>query len=279
MKQQTVQKQLNIKSYKRLYGLLAGEHKSFLSGNGLDFRELREYSTNDDIRRMNWKVTAKRGEPCINLFNEDKKLNIVLVYLVSGGIYFGSVRSKKEVMDEIFANLSYAAFLKKDSVSTLFFSEKEEYYRGNSTNKSVLLRDFFELESLEILGKEIDFKLLEDCLLQRVKRKSLFFFVGDFLEMPDFRVLSAKHEIYCAVVRDRYEEDISYFGNCSIVDANTKTSSKFYGNHSVIKEYQKLIESHDRVLFDRFRKLKIKAKKVYTNDNIIPILASLVKDR
>ncbi|MDX9743786.1 MAG: DUF58 domain-containing protein [Arcobacteraceae bacterium] len=269
---------LHIKSYKRLYSHLLGENKSGLGGNGLNFRELREYNTSDDIRHLNWKVTARTNNPCVNLFDEDKKLNITLVYLVSGGIYFGSIRSKKEVMDEIFANLYFAGLGKKDRVSSVVFSEYEEAGTSPSQNKSSMMRALQNISKLEVLGKNVDFNTLEQHLLHKIKPKSLLFLIGDFLELPNLKFLSAKHELYCIVVRDKYEEDIEFLDDCNLLELNGERSKKFYYNTTTIQNYKKLMVEHDALLFDYFKKYQIKSKKIYTHQDPIVELSSFLRD-
>ena len=101
---------LDIRTKRNLFLNTTGEHKSVFNGDGLDFREIREYDTSDDIRHINWKVTARRGTASVNIFNEDKQLNIVLVYLNSGSLYFGSIKSKQDTAIEILNLLAHEIF-------------------------------------------------------------------------------------------------------------------------------------------------------------------------
>ncbi len=273
------QNNLQITTKKRIFSHLSGEHSSVFSGNGLDFRELREYNTSDDIRHLNWKVTARTGTPCVNIFSEDKRLNFVFVYLVSGGIYFGSVRAKQDVMSEVLANLSYAALSKKDIVSTVFFSFQVEVANYLSKNKMMIERDIKIANNLKLLGKEIDFKNLENYLLGAIRQKSIVFLIGDFLELPVLRFLSAKHEIYAVIVRDRFEEDMKLLGDFSIKDTSSLTSENLFLDEGSLKKYEELLKAHDEKLFTLFKKLKVRYKKIYTDDDVVSKLFELIKDR
>ncbi len=278
VKSKAYQNNLQLQTKKRLFSHLSGEHNSIFGGNGLDFRELREYNASDDIRHLNWKVTARMGTPCVNVFNEDKRLNFVFVFLVSGGIYFGSHRPKKETMRDILSSLSYSAFSKKDLVSTLFFSDKVEAIHHLSKNKIIIERDIQTANLLNPLGKNIDFKKLETYLIGNIKRKSIIFLIGDFLEMPSLRFLSAKHEIYAVIVRDRFEEDLKLLGEFNIKDTISLQSENIFLDEGSIKKYEELIHQHDMNLFDMFHKLKIRYKKIYTDDDVVSKLSQLVRE-
>ena len=98
-----------IKTRRNIFGQNVGGNPSLFSGNGLDFRELREYDIGDDVRKINWKVTAKADRPFVNLFNEERELNIVVAFMVSGSIYFGTRRFKQELMAEILLGVTGGA--------------------------------------------------------------------------------------------------------------------------------------------------------------------------
>ena len=278
MKSVHYQNNLQLTTKKRLFSHLSGEHSSIFSGNGLDFRELRTYNTSDDIRHLNWKVTARTGTPSVNIFSEDKRLNFVFVFLVSGGIYFGTHRAKKDTMRDVLANLSYAAFNKKDLVSTLFFSNQVESLNYSSKNKMIIEKDIKIANNLKPLGKHIDYKKLESYLLSSVKQKSIIFLIGDFLELPTLRFLSAKHELYVAIVRDKFEEDIKLLGDFNIKDTTSLDSENIFLDEGSLKKYEELMQAHDEALFTMFHKLKIRYKKIYTDDDVVSRLLQLIRD-
>jgi uncharacterized protein (DUF58 family) len=268
---------LNIKSRKRIFSHLIGEHNSFFSGTGLDFKELREYSSGDDIRHINWKVTAKSMTPAVNIYNEDKQLNIVLVYLNSGSIHFGSHRSKQDTMIEILANLGYATTQKNDMLTTVFFSNKEDKFYKPSKHSKIVDLQIQTAQNLKHLGKDIDYKKLNNYLLSKIKQKSLIFIIGDFLDICDFKLLSAKHEVNCIIVRDRFEEDLKLLGEFNFIDTNSSDSENIFLDEHSINEYNKLLKTQDNQLFFSLKKANIRFKKIYTDDNILLKLTQLVK--
>jgi len=268
---------LNIKSKKKLFLSSAGEHTSLFSGDGLDFKEIRQYSSGDDIRHINWKVTARKRDTNVNVFNEDKQINIVLVYLNSGSIYFGSHKSKQETMIEILSNLGFSTIKKNDMLSTLFFSNKEDKYYKPSKNIKVLDTNINTALEIDTLGKNIDYNKLTSYLLGKLKQKSIIFIMGDFLEIPNFLALGKKHEVYCAVVRDKLEEELSLSGEFNFVDTNSNENKEIYLDDNSIKKYNELMKEHDKKLFSHLKKSNIKWQKIYTHENSFKQLLKLVR--
>ena len=267
---------LQVTSKKRIFSHLSGEHTTPFSGNGLDFKELRDYTSGDDIRHVNWKVTARTNTPVVNVFNEDKQLNIVLVYLNSGSLYFGSQRAKKDVALEIFGHLMFGANNKKDKISSVFFSNKLLQFCPPTNNKVILENQLQIAYDLNPLSNHINFKALADYLMGTIKQKSLIFLVGDFLELPDLRLLSSKHEISCVITRDRFEEDLHLFGEFNLVDPNFGKEEQILLDKNSCDTYNKLLKEHDTKLITHLKKHKIKYCKIYTEDNTLAKLKGML---
>jgi uncharacterized protein (DUF58 family) len=268
---------LELKTKKRIFSNLLGEHTSIFSGSGLDFKELREYSSGDDIRHINWKVTARNTTPAINVFNEDKQLNIALVYLNSGGIYFGSKQSKQTTMIEILSILGYATISKHDMLSTIFFSDDEQKFFKPTKHFGIIDTIINTANDLEILGKNVDYKKLENYLLEKIKKKSIIFIVGDFLQLVDFKFLSAKHEINCIIVRDKLEEDLKLLGEFDFVNTNNLSIQNIVLNKKTIQQYNQQFKQQDSILINHFKKLNINYQKIYTDDDVLNKLKQMVK--
>jgi len=268
---------LNVKSKKKLFLSSAGEHTSLFSGEGLDFKEIRQYASGDDIRHINWKVTARKRDTNVNVFNEDKQLNIVLVYLNSGSIYFGSHKSKQETMIEVLSNLGFSALKKNDLLSTLFFSTKEDKFYKQSKNKKILDINIDTALGLEPLGNSIDYNKLNHYLLGKIKQKSLIFIIGDFLEIPNFVALGKKHEVYCAIIRDKLEEELHLSGEFNFIDTNDGSNKEIYLDENSIKKYNTLMKEHDKKLFSHFKRSSIKWSKIYTHQDSFKQLLKLVR--
>ncbi len=265
-----------IKTRRNIFGQNAGGSPSLFSGNGLDFKELREYEIGDDVRKINWKVTAKAGRPFVNLFNEERELNIVVAFMVSGSIYFGTKRFKQELMAEILALLSYSSIKNDDRLSTLFFSDKEEFFMPPTKKMGALHITLEKALSLDPLEKESDFTAFVHYVNERVKRKSLIFIVGDFYGDVDLSLLN-KHELFAVMVRDRFEESPKLFGEMELVDPNTMQDEEFMLSPKIIKEYKKALGKHDKKLEMHFEQHRIRHTKIYTDEEPFVKLSTLFR--
>ena len=263
----TKAREIIIKTKKRLFGANIGNNISVFQGNGLDFSEIKEYQIGDDVKKINWKVTAKEQKPYINVFNEERELNIVVCFMVSGNIYFGSVRQKQELMSEILTLVGYSAIKNSDRFSTIFFSDKEEEFIKPTKNINLLYNTLEKALEMDSLGKSVDYNKLSEYLLQTIKQKSIIFVIGDFFEEVDFSLLVAKHEVYAIVVRDKFEEEPKFSGDISLIDTNSLKQSEVGIDNSVLKNFKAKIEKRDSKLFEHFLKHQIGAIKVYTDED------------
>ncbi len=266
-----------LKTRKKLFLESHGEHLSVFDGEGLEFSEVREYNINDDVRHINWKITARKQKPTVNIYHESKQLGVTLVYLVSGSLYFGVLRSKAKMATEILTALSYAVIAKNDLLTTLFFDSKELFFYKPTRNKNIVDINFDKAIETNVLGRKVDFTALTEYLMERVRRKSIILLVGDFLEMPDFSILASKYELYCAVVRDRAEEDLTLLGEFDLVDAESLKKGNFKIDRRSAKHYKEQMSLHDAALNAHFMELDIRYEKIYTDDDLYAKLARLTR--
>lgn len=265
-----------IKTRRNIFGQNVGGSPSLFSGNGLDFKELREYEIGDDVRKINWKVTAKAGRPFVNLFNEERELNIVVAFMVSGSIYFGTRRFKQELMAEILALLSYSSIKNDDRLSTLFFSDKEEFFMPPTKKMGALNITLEKALGLNPLEHESDYSAFVDYVNERIKKKSLIFIVGDFYGDIDLSMLN-KHELFAVMVRDRFEEAPKLLDEMELVDPNTMQHQEFMLSPKVLNAYQKELEAHDENLMMHFDQHRIKHTKIYTDEEPFVKLSNLFR--
>jgi len=265
-----------IKTRRNIFGQNVGGSPSLFSGNGLDFKELREYEIGDDVRKINWKVTAKAGRPFVNLFNEERELNIVVAFMVSGSIYFGTRRFKQELMAEILALLSYSSIKNDDRLSTLFFSDKEEFFMLPTKKMGALNITLEKALGLNPLEHESDYSAFVDYVNERIKKKSLIFIVGDFYGDIDLSMLN-KHELFAVMVRDRFEEAPKLLDEMELVDPNTMQHQEFMLSPKVLNAYQKELEAHDENLMMHFDQHRIKHTKIYTDEEPFVKLSNLFR--
>jgi len=277
-----VAQEILLRAKKDVFSGNLGEHLTTFKGDGLDFREIRDYDYGDDIRKLNWKATAKGNGLKTNVFNEERELNIVLAFMVSGSLNFGSVKLKQEVAAEILALLAYSALKGHNRLQSTFFSEKSEQFFEPSRSESMIPNIVQNAVTLNTLGKEVNYQEFCQFVNGVVRQKSLIFMIGDFYNHSEFNTIDLseiahKNEVYAIMVRDRLEENPLLQGEFELVDPNNFASSEMSMSKSVAKEYRKLIEAHDSQLQAHFLEHQIGFGKIYTDEDIYMRLSEILK--
>jgi uncharacterized protein (DUF58 family) len=275
---QQVAKEILLRARKDVFSGNLGNHLTTFKGDGLDFREIRDYEYGDDIRKINYKATAKGGGLKTNVFNEERELNILLVLMLNGSMHFGSVKLKQEISAEILTLLAFSALKDDNRLQGLFFSDKDDRYFKPSKSESIIYEMLESSLEVDMLKKESDFKKLSDYINSVIKRKSLIFIVSDFYGEVDLSEIAHKNEVYALIVRDRFEEYPLLNGEFELVDPASFETSKLTLNKEIAGEYKKLIEAHDLKLKEHFLEHKIKFGKLYTDEDIYLRLTEIIKD-
>ena len=264
-----------VQTRKKLFLNIFGEHNSDYGGNGLDFKEIKEYTSDDDVRHINWKRTAQTQTACVNSYIETKQLNVVLVYLNGGSLEYGVQKQKREIAKEVLTSLSFAVTRNSDNLTTIFYNDGEDKYLQTTKSKTIVDINYDLASSIKHLGNKIDYTNLSHYLLHKIKQKSIIFLIGDFLEDIDLSFLASKHEVYCVIVRDKSEENLNLKGNFSIKDTTTLLTSLINIDKQTSKKYNALIKQHDNKLQNHFKKANIRYVKIYTNDDTIGKLCQI----
>jgi uncharacterized protein (DUF58 family) len=272
-----VAQEILLRAKKDVFSGNLGEHLTTFKGDGLDFREIRDYDYGDDIRKINWKASSKGAGLKTNVFNEERELNIVLAFMVSGSLNFGSVKLKQEVASEILALLSFSALKGHNRLQSQFFSNKSEKFFEPSKSETIIYNIVENAIEMDTLNKEVDYKEFCKFVNGVVRQKSLIFMIGDFYGDIDLSDIAHKNEVYAIIVRDRLEENPLLHGEFNLVDPNTLNTTEITLNKSVAKAYQKLIEEHDNKIKEHFLEHQISCGKVYTDEDIYIRLSEIIK--
>ena len=270
-------KKIILKTKKQVYGDMLGNNASLFQGEGFEFAELREYIYGDDVRKIDWKTTAKLGKPFVKIYKEERELNVVVVSLLSGSTYFGTVKQKSDVIAEVVATLGFSAIKNSDLFSHMIFADKMYSFSKSSKKLFSVHRAVEDIANFEPLGKEADFSALIDTLVKRLKKKALLFIVSDFVGDMDLKLLAKKHDVFAVIVRDRFEEDPSELGYLRLIDMETKQSFEGDINSGTLKNYKKSLHENDDKLYKQFKKQGIRFTKVFTHED--PILKLMKKMR
>ncbi len=254
-----------VRARRQVFSEMVGNNPSIFQGEGYDFIELREYMPGDDIRRIDWNITAKMQTPYIKVFREERELNVVIVSILNGSVHFGSKKFKQETIADVVALLSFSTLKNGDMLSSYIFTDKMISNSKPSKKIHQIQKNISEILEFDAINQQVDFKVIADTLYKRLKRKSLILVVGDFFEIPDFKLLARKHEVVSIIVRDRLEENPPQMGFASLVDPESGVNLEGDFSKSSIEAYSKKVYVHDHKLYETFRKHQIRFTKVYTD--------------
>lgn len=253
-----------VRARRQVFSEMVGNNPSIFKGEGYDFVELREYVAGDDIRHIDWNITAKLQKPYIKIFKEERELNVVLVSVLNGSIHFGSKKLKQESIAEVAALLSFSTLKNGDLLSSYIFTDEMVSHLKPSKKIHSVQKIVGEILDFDALNKKVDFKVIADTLFKRLKRKSIILIVGDFFEIPDFKLLAKKHEVISIIVRDNLEENPPVMGFASLVDPQSGMVLEGDFNSSSVEAYRKRVLAHDHKLFEILKKDAVRFTKVYT---------------
>ena len=264
-------KAIILKTKKKIFGELLGRNLSKLKGNGLDFKEFREYTYGDDAKKIDWKISAKINKPLVKEYNEERELRIILAILKSGSLYFGSKKLKIETIAEIISTLSISALNEDNKIQLIFLGKNKKIFKPTKNKKSVYM---FVDETLNQNYLEENYSQKDIEFLNSFK-KSLLFIISDFYEPIDFSKL--KHETYIINVRDKFEEDPQFSGYVELIDPNNLNSINVNFTNKTKEKIKKNIKTIDENLELQCKKLKIPYTKIYTDEDVIYKLIKLVR--
>jgi len=252
-------RKIEIKTRRLSDHIFSGEYHTSFKGRGMTFSEVRQYQYGDDIRAIDWNVTARYNEPYIKIFEEERELTMLLMVDVSGSENFGSKNQyKKEIVTEIAATLAFSATQNNDKIGLILFSDETELYIPPKKGRSHVLRIIRELIEFEPKSKQTDVSQALKFLSGTQKKKAIVFLISDFMTDEyenTLKITSKKHDITGIRVYDIREEKMPNVGMVSMLDAETgqtvlvDTSSK-----SVRLNYEKYYQDKVNYFKETFRK-------------------------
>jgi uncharacterized protein (DUF58 family) len=277
-------KRIEIRTRGLVNDLFGGEYHSVFKGRGMTFSEVREYQPGDDIRLIDWNVTARTGSPFIKIFEEERELTVYLIVDISASGEFGSNQQlKREFGAEIAAVLGFSAIKNNDKVGLILFSEDVEKYVAPKKGKSHVLRVVRELLYTDSKKSGTSIKKALDYLLKVAKRKSVIFLISDFLDdgyWSSLKVVNRKHDLIGIQLYDPAEISLPDLGLSKIEDP--ETGSAFWidtSSKSSLKALKKRLEI-DQIKFEKeSRKIGFDIIPISTDQDFVEPLLSLFKAR
>lgn len=268
-------KKILIKTKRQIFSEISGNNPSIFEGEGFDFVELREYNYGDDVRKIDWNVTAKMQRPFIKIFKEERELNIAIVSLLGGSVHFGQKKFKQEVIAEVVALLSFSAAKNGDKFSSFVYTEQIDSTIRPTKNVHAVHKAVENVASFEALGKKVDSKSMTKALFEQIKRRSIIFVVGDFFEEFDFKLLSKKHEVVAIMIRDRFEENPPELGAINLADPSNFSSKMMQIDKKAVKRYKEKVHNRDHEFYLHCRKNRVAFTKIYTDEDPFVKLSKL----
>ena len=278
-------RQIEIKTRGLSQNIFAGEYHSAFKGRGMTFSEVREYQYGDDIRDIDWNVTARHNRPYVKVYEEERELTVVLLVDVSGSGNFGAVGSiKREQIAEIAGTLAFSADQNNDKIGVIFFSNKiEKFIPPKKGRKHVLLilRELLDFKP-DNNGTNIEFalKFLTDALKKRCTTFMISDFIDDNVYTKAMTIAGKKHDLTAVQVYDKRDASMPNVGLAKFYDSETQTEKWVNtGSAKVRKAYDRWWYERQLTMSERMRKCNVDFTSIATDEDYVKALMALFKRR
>ncbi len=278
-------RKIEIKTRGLSQNIFAGQYHSAFKGRGMAFSEVREYQYGDDVRDIDWNVTARFHHPYVKVFEEERELTVMLLVDVSGSLNFGTVhQTKRETVTEIAATIAFSAIQNNDKIGVIFFSDHIEKYIPPKKGRHHILYIIRELLDFKPKSARTDIGMAVSYLTRMMKRRATVFLLSDFYTQEDFskavQIANSKHDMIAVQVYDPRAKTLPNIGLMKVKDAET-------GHEMIIDTGSaKLRQAHTQYWLERqatlrelFSKSKVDWTSVATNEDFTKALMLLFKKR
>ena len=276
---------IEIKTRALSNNIFAGEYHSAFKGRGMSFSEVREYQLGDDVRDIDWNVTARFNKPYIKVYEEERELTVMLLIDVSGSLSFGTQRqTQRDMLTEIAATLSFSAIQNNDKIGVIFFSDKIEKFIPPKKGRTHILGIIRTLLNFTPDNKETNIKESIEYLIRIQKRSCTAFIISDFIDTTPFQhqlmVASQRHDIVAIQIYDKFMANLPDVGLVRVQDAETE--KEMYLDTSDIKlrqtYHKKWIENQAK-LQTVFNKSRVDSVCISTDEDYVKALMNLFLKR
>ena len=275
---------LEIKTKGLVETVFAGDYHSVFKGRGMNFEDVREYQPGDEIRAIDWNVTARLGTAFVKKFTEERELTVMLIVDVSASGNFGSTtQSKRELAAEVACLLAFSAIRNNDKVGLILFTDRVELFIPPKKGRSHTLRLIREILFFEPAGRGTDPALALDYLNKLVTRRAVVFFISDF-QAPDFShtlaVSGRRHDFIAVQIQDEREQVLPNVGIITLEDAETGEQIEINtADRGTRMRFSDLADEKANQLSRTLRRNNIDAITLRTSEDYLPALRSFFKQR
>jgi len=278
-------RKIEIKAKGLSQNIFAGEYHSAFKGRGMTFSEVREYQYGDDVRDIDWNVTARQNRPYVKVYEEERELTVMLVVDVSGSKNFGAVgESKQEIMTEIAATIAFSAIENNDKVGVLLFSDKIEKFIPPQKGRKHILRVISELLNFQAENRGTDLNLALEYLTSGIKKRCTAFIISDFLDSRDYyksmSIANHKHDVIAVQVYDKREAQLPNVGLIKVQDAERDTERWIdTSSRRVRQAYDRWWYQRQLAMNDTLTRSNVDLAQVATDEDYVKSLMALFKRR
>jgi uncharacterized protein (DUF58 family) len=278
-------RKIEIKTRGLSSNIFAGQYHSAFKGRGMAFSEVREYQFGDDVRDIDWNVTARFHRPYVKVFEEERELTVMLLIDVSGSLDFGTQRQmKRDMVTEIAATLAFSAIQNNDKIGVVFFSDHIEKYIPPKKGRKHILYIIRELLDFKPESRRTDVRGALEFMTSVAKRRCTAFVLSDFYDLQDFQqpltICNRKHDVVAIQVYDQRAKTLPDVGLMRVVDAET-------GHEQYIDtSSRRLRQAHTQYFLQRqsklqetFNKSNVDHVSIATNEDFVKALLLLFKQR
>lgn len=278
-------RKIEIKSRGLSQNIFAGEYHSAFKGRGMMFSEVREYQYGDDIRDIDWNVTARHNHPYVKVYEEERELTVMLLVDMSASRLFGAVGvEKREMIAEIAATLAFSATQNNDKIGALFFTDKIEKFIPPKKGKKHILLIVRELLDFEPQNKRTDLALALSYFTDAMRKRSSMFLISDFIDADDYRqalsIARNKHDVMAIQVYDKRDAQLPNVGLIRACDLETGQTRWVDTSSSKVRQaYGRWWYDRQQAMTETLRSSRVDFVSVATDENYVKALIGLFKNR
>ena len=278
-------RKIEIKAKGLSQNIFAGEYHSAFKGRGMTFSEVREYQYCDDVRDIDWNVTARYNKPYVKVYEEERELTVMLLVDVSGSRDFGAVGEvKREVMAEVAATLAFSAIQNNDKVGVIFFTDRIEKFIPPKKGRKHILLVIRELLNFTPQSTGTDINQALEYMTSALKKRCTTFLVSDFIDTHDYykamSIANHKHDLIAIQVYDKREAQMPNVGLMRVLDAERGTMRWVDTSSQRVRQaYSRWWYDRQQVLNDTVQRCKVDLASVATDEDFVRSLMALFKQR
>lgn len=278
-------RKIEIKTKGLSQNIFAGEYHSAFKGRGMTFSEVREYQYGDDIRDIDWNVTARHNHPYIKVYEEERELTVMLLIDVSGSRNFGAVgEEKRQMIAEIAATIAFSAIQNNDKIGVIFFSDRIEKFIPPKKGRRHILFIIRELLDFTPESKGTDIGGALRYMTDALKKRCTTFVISDFIDSPDYykalTIANNKHDVTAIQVYDKRDAQLPDVGLMRVVDLETGADRWVNTSSAKVRQtFNKWWYERQQTMIERFNRSRVEHASITTDEDFVKALIALFKKR